>query len=97
LPPRPECADLWHERLLALLPRIELTLLLSRYAIDRYIGPDRRATVTEVVRDWKRYRPARLPMPHPSPRNNRWLAQNPWFEAEVVPYLRRRVKRILAR
>jgi len=96
LPPRPECAELWHARLLAHLPRIELTLLLSRFAIDRYIGPARGATLADVARDWRRYAPARLPMPHPSPRNNRWLGRNPWFEAEVVPYLRRQVRRILA-
>ena len=96
LPPRPECADLWHEELLQRLPGIGLTLLLSRYALDRYLPEERGRSVTDTVRDWRRFRPRVVPLPHPSPRNNRWLVRNPWFEADVLPYLRRRVKRLLA-
>jgi len=95
LPPRPECADAWHDRILAELPEVRLTLLLSRYAIDRYLAPPRSETVTSIVRDWKRWRPTRIPLPHPSPRNNRWLRDNSWFEHEVIPYLRRRVRTLL--
>ena len=95
LPPRPECAPLWHGEILDRLPRVETTLLLSRYAIDAYLQPDKRTTLTEVVADWKRVRPRFLPLPHPSPRNIRWFGKNPWFEKEVVPYLQRRVKKVL--
>jgi len=95
LPPRPECAELWHERLLERMPRVESTLLLSRYAIDRYLGARAKRTVTETVGAWKEYRPRFLPLPHPSPRNDRWLKRNPWFEAEVLPYLRRRVRAVI--
>ncbi len=91
LPPRPECAPTWHPALLHALPHIRLTVLLSSYAISYYLGNRAHGTVTETVRAWKDYLPTFLPMPHPSPRNNRWLKKNPWFEAEVVPELRRMV------
>jgi uracil-DNA glycosylase len=97
LPPRPECAETWHEPLLAELPRVELTVLLSRYALERYLGERAEKTLTETVRAWRDHRPRFVPLPHPSPRNNRWLAKNPWFAEEVLPYLRRRVSRILSR
>ncbi|MEM1204225.1 MAG: uracil-DNA glycosylase family protein [Acidobacteriota bacterium] len=96
LPPRPECAERWHRRVLATLPRIELTLLLSRYAQARYLAGRLRKNLTETVRAWRSYGPDLLPLPHPSPRNNRWLKKNPWFEADVIPHLQDRVRGILA-
>ena len=92
LPPRPECAPEWHAALLELMPRLELTVLLSRYAHDYYLESQKRATLTETVRAWKDFRPSKIPLPHPSPRNNIWLKKNPWFEEEVLPYVRRRVR-----
>ena len=89
LPPRPECAERWLPRLLALLPNIRLTLLVGGYAQRHYLGPRAKATLTETVRAWREYAPEYLPLPHPSFRNQRWLKQNPWFEAEVLPALRR--------
>jgi len=91
LPPRPECAPLWREPFLAEMPNIALTLAIGQYAQDAYLGAARKATLTETVRAWRDYGPALTPLPHPSPRNNIWLARNSWFEAEVVPDLRRRV------
>ena len=96
LPPRPECAPLWHERLLAQLPSVQLTLLLSAYALRFGLGQRRKRNVTETVKAWREYRPRIVPMPHPSPRNLIWLRRNPWFEQEVVPYLRRRVRTLLS-
>ncbi|MHC5064783.1 MAG: uracil-DNA glycosylase family protein [Planctomycetota bacterium] len=96
LPPRPECAETWHDALLGHMPKIELTILLGQYALERYLGEGRKKTLTETVKAWKEYRPKFLALPHPSPRNNLWLRKNPWFEKDVVPYLRRRVKKILA-
>ena len=95
LPPRPECAETWHDELLERMPRIELKLILGQYAFARYLGVSRKKSLTETVRAWKEYRPGLIPLPHPSPRNNIWLKKNPWFEDEVVPYLRRRVKQVL--
>ncbi|NNG05084.1 MAG: uracil-DNA glycosylase family protein [Inquilinus sp.] len=87
-PPRPECAPLWHDRLRVLLPGIRLTLLVGAYAQKRYLGRRRKASLTETVRAWREYLPDYLPLPHPSWRNTVWLKKNPWFAAEVVPYLR---------
>jgi uracil-DNA glycosylase len=92
LPPRPECAPRWHPPLRALLPRIELTLLVGQYAQAYYLGPRRKATLTATVHAWHEYLPAFLPLPHPSPRNTRWLQVNPWFAREVLPGLRERVQ-----
>jgi uracil-DNA glycosylase len=92
-PPPARCAQLWRRRLLSLLPKVELTLLVGAHAQVWALG-ERRA-MTEVVRDWQALAPAVLPLPHPSWRNTGWLKHNPWFEAEVVPYLRRRTLEIL--
>lgn len=96
LPPRPECAPQWREQLLAQLPRIRLVLAIGRYAQAWHLGTDRKTNLTETVRHWRDYWPALLPLPHPSPRNNRWLSQNPWFEAEVIPLLQQRVGELMA-
>jgi uracil-DNA glycosylase len=90
-PPRPECAPLWHDRVLALLPEIELTLLIGAYAQARYLGDRREKTLAGTVARWRAFGPAFIPTPHPSPRNRNWLKTHPWFEAEVVPEIRRRV------
>ena len=90
-PPRPECAPQWHRRLRALLPDIELTLLVGQYAQAFYLGDRREPTLTETVRNWRAYLPTFLPTPHPSWRSTIWLKRNPWFDAEVVPELRARV------
>ncbi|MBI5094175.1 MAG: uracil-DNA glycosylase family protein [Candidatus Hydrogenedentes bacterium] len=93
LPPRPECAPLWHAKLRALLPNIRLTLLVGQYAQRYYLGTRRGRSVTDTVRAWREYLPEYIPLPHPSFRNLTWLKRNPWFEAEVVPELRERVKK----
>jgi len=97
LPPRPECAPLWHPRLRALLPDISLTLLVGQYAQAYYLGKRCRATLTQTVHAWREYLPEFLPLPHPSPRNTRWLAVNPWFERDVVPAMRERVHALTER
>jgi len=94
LPPRPECAPLWHPPLLELMPALELVLLVGRYAQDYYLGPSKE-TLAERVRRYRDFGPRFFPLPHPSPRNTLWLRRNPWFEAEVVPGLRRRVATLL--
>jgi len=95
LPPRPECAPRWHPAVLAHWRRLELTLLVGSYAIDACLGARRKPTMTQTVRAWRDYLPQYLPLPHPSWRNIAWLERNPWFEAELLPELRRRVKRLL--
>ena len=97
LPPRPECAHLWHDKILACLPNIELTLLIGRYAQERYLGGRRQATLSETVQNWRDHiKDGYLPLVHPSPRNGIWLRKNGWFEEDVVPLLRERVKMLIA-
>jgi len=93
LPPRAECAPAWRAELLAHLSAVQLTLVIGQYAQRWHLGVDA-GSVTEVVAGWRLRWPAVLPMPHPSPRNRAWLAANPWFEADVVPLLRQRVRAI---
>ncbi|MGE4219718.1 MAG: uracil-DNA glycosylase family protein [Alphaproteobacteria bacterium] len=94
-PPRPECAPLWHPRLWPLMPQVELTLLVGSYAQRFHLGGGAKRTMTETVAAWRDYGPRWLPMPHPSWRNTAWLKRHPWFEAELVPELRRRVQALL--
>ncbi|MEW5769150.1 MAG: uracil-DNA glycosylase family protein [Pseudomonadota bacterium] len=96
LPPRPECAPLWHPPLRAELPQIRLTLLIGQYAQAYYLGARRKRTLTETVAAWREYLPEYLPLPHPSPRNQLWLKRNPWFEGELLPVLRQKVGEALA-
>ncbi|HEY9536027.1 MAG TPA: uracil-DNA glycosylase family protein, partial [Kiloniellaceae bacterium] len=91
-PPRPECAPRWHAPLRAALPKVELTLLVGMYAQRHYLGRRRQPTLTETVRHWRDYGPDFLPLPHPSWRNTVWLKKHPWFEADLLPELRRLVQ-----
>jgi uracil-DNA glycosylase len=94
LPPRPECADTWRARLLAQLPKLELTLVIGQYAHAWHLA-GAKSSLTDSVRAWRDHWPDALPLPHPSPRNNLWLRRNPWFAREVLPALRRRLRRLV--
>jgi uracil-DNA glycosylase len=94
-PPPRRCAELWQAKLRAELPEVELTLLVGSYAQAWALG--RGPSLGARMRDWRAHLPARLVLPHPSWRNTAWLKRNPWFEAEVTPYLRERVREILSR
>jgi len=94
-PPRPECAPLWHAHVRALMPSIELTLLVGSYAQAYYLAKGRGDTMTETVANWRSFLPAFLPTPHPSWRTTAWQKKNPWFDAELLPELRSRVRKIL--
>jgi uracil-DNA glycosylase len=95
LPPRPECAPLWHERLNKCLPDVHLTLLVGQYAQAYYLGDKKKKTLGETVKAWREYLPqGYLPLVHPSPRNQIWLHKNPWFEKELVPELAKIVRKL---
>ncbi len=96
LPPRPECAPLWHGRLRATLPRVSLTLLVGSYAQRHYLKGASTAGMTSTVRAFRDYLPEYLPLPHPSWRNTGWLKRNPWFEDELLPALRSLVHGLVA-
>lgn len=103
LPPRRECAQIWHDRLFAAMPQVELILAIGRYAQlyhFRRLGRPLPAglKLETLVRRWRDYAtttPAIFALPHPSWRNSGWLKQNPWFEAEVLPALRERVAAVM--
>jgi uracil-DNA glycosylase len=95
LPPRPECAPLWHDKLLAKMPDIKLVLLIGQYAQHYYLGNRAKTTLTESVRHFKTYLPQYFLLPHPSPRNNIWQAKNEWFGLEVLPELKKQIRNIL--
>lgn len=90
LPPRRECAPAWRASLLAQLTNLKLTLVVGQYALAYHL-PNESGSLTEIVSRWRSFAPGIMPLPHPSPRNNLWLARNPWFEKELVPVLRQRV------
>lgn len=94
LPPRPECAPAWRLPLLERLPDVAVTLVIGQYAHAWHL-PGAARSVTDNVRRWQELWPEVLPMPHPSPRNNLWLRKNPWFEQQVIPKLRSRIRCIL--
>ncbi|GAB3334702.1 uracil-DNA glycosylase family protein [Marilutibacter aestuarii] len=95
-PPRPECRATWHPRLLPLLANVRLSLLVGRHAQAHVLGTRDAATLTATVRDWRAHlEQNRLPLPHPSPRNVAWFKANPWFEQDVLPGLRLRVRAAL--
>lgn len=101
LPPRRECAEIWRRPLFDALPELRLILLIGHYAQAWHLHETRRDGLTGTVARWREIlaqerRPRVLPLPHPSWRNNGWLKRNPWFEAELLPVLRREVRDVLA-
>jgi uracil-DNA glycosylase len=92
-PPRPECATLWRDRLLALMPDMRLTLLVGSYALVHALG---RGAMTQHVRGFRAYLPRYFALPHPSWRTTAWERRNPWFGTEVLPALREEVARAMA-
>ncbi|MCB9618109.1 MAG: uracil-DNA glycosylase family protein [Sandaracinus sp.] len=95
LPPRPECAPRWHPPVLEGLRRPPLLLLVGSYAIARYLGAEAKPTLTETVEAFGSYGPLRFPLPHPSWRSRAWRTKNPFFDREVLPALRWRVREAL--
>lgn len=95
LPPRKECAPLWHQRLLNEMPEIKLTLLIGRYAQAYYLREAKHKTITENVLCFESHLPYFFPLPHPSPRNFIWMNKNPWFSEHVLPELKNKIADIL--
>ncbi|WP_084177145.1 uracil-DNA glycosylase family protein [Labrenzia sp. DG1229] len=102
LPPRRECRNIWHDDLFAEIPQVELVLVIGQYAQAYHLGHDRKKSLTETVVNWQTYfeatrqpdKPAVIPLPHPSWRNNGWLRKNPWFESDLLPVLQEEVSRL---
>jgi uracil-DNA glycosylase len=95
-PPRSECAATWRRPLLKLLDKVELTIVLGRYALDWHLPDEAGKPLAEVVRGWPARWPRLLALPHPSPRNIAWFKRNAWFETEIIPALQNRVRELLS-
>lgn len=94
LPPRKECAPLWHPKLLPLYTNVELILLVGSYAMNHYL-PNRNATLSDTIAAWRDHGSRFLPLPHPSWCNTGWLKKHPWFAEDLVPHLRKRVAKLI--
>lgn len=94
-PPRKECAPLWQDRCSQSLTQVELTLLIGQYAQKHYLKDARGRSLTETVLQWREHWPDFVAMPHPSWRNNAWLKKNPWFERDVLPKVKSRIRSII--
>lgn len=95
LPPRPECAPAWHQKIFDELPRVELIILIGEYAQNYYLDNPEGLNLTQRVRNYSQFWENYFPIVHPSPLNFRWQAKNPWFQKEVVPILAQRVRSII--
>lgn len=91
LPPRAECAPLWHQALFDQMTQIECYILIGQYAQRYYLKDQMKSNLTHTVRAYQSYAPKYFPLPHPSPRNRFWMKKNPWFEWEVIPHLQQLV------
>lgn len=96
LPPRDDFAAKWHPRLLKLMPDAEFTILVGAYAVHYYLHKKKSARLTDIVKDYEKYLPDYFPLVHPSPRNQRWLANNPWFEEDNLPALQKKISELMA-
>ena len=95
LPPRKECAPLWHRSIFKACKELELVVLVGKHAQDYYLKEKAKNTLTETVRSFEEYLPQFFVLPHPSPRNNIWQAKNEWFKKDVTPVLQKSVRKIL--
>lgn len=95
LPPRQECAAKWHQQLRKLMPEVKLTLLVGSYAQSYYLRTTKKNTLTDTVKGFAEFLPEYLPLVHPSPRNRLWMRKNPWFETEIVPFLREKISELI--
>lgn len=95
LPPRKDFAEKWHPKLIEAMPNIQLTLLVGSYAVKYYLNEKSGFKLTDVVENFEYYLPKYFPLIHPSPRNQIWMVEHPWFKADVIPVLQKMVKKIL--
>ena len=96
LPPRPECAEKWHPQIFNQMQKLELTVVIGKYAHDYHLKGRQKENLTKTVQAWEEYAPTIIPLPHPSPRNNIWLKKNPWFEKKLLPVLKKSISTIIA-
>lgn len=96
LPPRKECAPTWHPQIFQYLTNIQVTLLVGQYAQNHYLRETdyikQFPNLTERVKHTQLLNNNLICLPHPSPRNQIWLKKNPWFQENILPYLRHKIR-----
>jgi uracil-DNA glycosylase len=102
LPPRRECAPAWRRKLIDLMPQIELVLAIGGYAQAWHLGAARLSSLSQTVEAWRTIhdtsqQPKVIPLPHPSWRNTGWLKKHPWFETDLLPFLKTEIRRRISR
>lgn len=95
LPPTKECAPQWHNPVFEEMKNLELIILIGTYAQNYYLKDKKKRTLTDTVKAFEEYLPKFLVLPHPSPRNNIWMAKNKWFAMNILPILKLKVEEIL--
>ncbi|MDR5591298.1 uracil-DNA glycosylase family protein [Christiangramia sp. SM2212] len=94
LPPRKECAPLWHESVWDQLENVRLKIIIGSYSANYYLG--KKENLTQKVKNFEKFLPEFWTLPHPSPVNRFWRMKNPWFENEIVPKLQEKIQKILS-
>jgi uracil-DNA glycosylase len=92
LPPRKECRARWLDLIMSQFTELELIILIGQYAVEHFLG---KGSLKNMIKEQSRGEDAIIVIPHPSPRNNIWLAKNDWFEISVLPSLREKIKNII--
>jgi len=95
LPPRKECAPLWHDKVWGQFKNVKLIIFIGKYAQDKYLKEISKKNLTENIANFRDFLPKYFPLPHPSPVNRFWMSKNPWFEKEVLGELRESVEKAL--
>jgi uracil-DNA glycosylase len=95
MPPRKECASLWHSQILENYTSRPLVLLIGQYAQRHYLKTSGAENLTATVKNYAAYLPHYFPLPHPSPRNQNWVKTNPWFMQETIPVFQQKIKEAL--
>jgi uracil-DNA glycosylase len=91
LPPRKECRIRWLDSILCELPSLELFVLVGGYAAEYFLGKE---GLESHIRS-NDFQGKFLTLAHPSPRNNIWLAKNPWYAEKIIPLVKKRVHSVL--
>ena len=101
LPPRSFMRN-YHDKIVALLPKVELRILIGKYAISHYNQKGAKLPLKELLYSYAvedeafspeiGSSPIDFPLVHPSPLNYGWIKKNPWFMEKNIPLLQRLVR-----
>ncbi len=72
-------------------------MLVGSYAQRYYLPEAKKRKMADIVRDFREFGPDYFPLPHPSWRSTMFMRNNEWFERDVVPALRQKVREAIER